>query len=448
MKSSAGPPDFQSWQRERRLAWARRLQVVGLLLCIIGLLGFWTAESGPDLGDDRRRLLGLSEDQRQFSFIVGGRDRLYFADQSEPIYDARGRIVGWDYRGERSFDGTNTDTLLYVSVVDDDVTMIAIPRDLHVPSVEGRINTVYAIHGADGLRRAVSELLDLPVDHHVIINLDVFKGVVEAVGGVEVNVPYRMRYVDVAGGLDIDLQPGPQRLDGKQAADFVRFRETMRGDYDRIDRVKTLTYALLARVRELNVGAVGRIPDLADAVMADVETNVGPAVIAELLPRLTRVRIRAATLPTYEVEGSAMLHADPRAVADFLASTFGGEGRAWAEPPPSRLHVLDRSGRDGVGEAYVERLVAAGIPADRIVLGEASFDPAPSRLLVTAEVWDDADFYADLLGLGKQQIDRLPPIAGASFDLQLVLGADALDFATHPERLDQGAVALILPVAP
>lgn len=143
-----------------------------------------------------------------------------------------------------------------------------------------------------------------------------------------------------------------------------------------------------------------------------------------------------------------MLHADPRAVADFLASTFGGEGRAWAEPPPSRLHVLDRSGRDGVGEAYVERLVAAGIPADRIVLGEASFDPAPSRLLVTAEVWDDADFYADLLGLGKQQIDRLPPIAGASFDLQLVLGADALDFATHPERLDQGAVALILPVAP
>ncbi|MEY3021520.1 MAG: hypothetical protein RIS86_718, partial [Planctomycetota bacterium] len=152
--------------------------------------------------------------------------------------------------------------------------------------------------------------------------------------------------------------------------------------------------------------------------------------------------------PTYEVEGSTILRSDPRAVADFLAATFGGEGRAWAEPPASRLHVLDRSGRAGVGEAYVERLVAAGIPADRIVLGEASLDPAPSRLLVTADVWNDADFYADLLGLGKQQVDRLPPFAGATVDLQLVLGADALDFGERAERLAQSTVAQVLPVAP
>jgi len=61
----------------------------------------------------------------------------------------------------------------------------------------------------------------LPVDSYVIINLDLFENVVDALGGVEVNVPYRMLYSDRAAGLSIDLQPGPQVLDG--AAAVARF---------------------------------------------------------------------------------------------------------------------------------------------------------------------------------------------------------------------------------
>jgi polyisoprenyl-teichoic acid--peptidoglycan teichoic acid transferase len=132
-----------------------------------------------------------------------------------------------------------------VSIVNDDVTLIAIPRDLYLDAWQAPINAMYYYQGAEGLRRTVEEVLGLPVDYYAIINLDVFQHVVDALGGVEVNVPYRMRYVDVAGGLDIDLQPGPQTLDGKRAGDFVRFRETVRGDYDRIDRVKTLAFAML-----------------------------------------------------------------------------------------------------------------------------------------------------------------------------------------------------------
>jgi polyisoprenyl-teichoic acid--peptidoglycan teichoic acid transferase len=436
MTSSVPPPDGVARHRARRRR-ARWLQFLGLLVAASGLVGFWVNRDVPrsELSDVQRELLGIESGDLHLSFVVAGRDRMYYQDMSTPVYGRDGSIVAWNYRGPRSADGTNTDTILYVSVVNDDVTLIAIPRDLYLDPWQTRINAMYYYQGAEGLRRTVEEILGVPVDYYAVINLDVFEHVVDALGGVEVLVPYRMRYVDVAGGLDIDLQPGAQTLDGKRAGDFVRFRETVRGDYDRIDRVKTLAFAMLNRVRQLNVRAVAALPELIETVLADVETNASPALARDLLPRLGRLQIRTATLPTYEVEGSSRLYADPREVEAFLASTFGGTGRDWAVPPEALLHVVDRSGREGLGEAYLDRLVAMGIPPERLVLTRASLDPAGSRLVATAPHWQDADYYASLIGVGKQQIDRLPAVGGREVGLQLVLGQDAPDPSPTEERV-------------
>ena len=436
MKSSATPPDASARARARRRS-ARWLQLVGLLVAAIGLVGFWMNRdvARAELTEAQRELLGLQSGDLHLSFVVAGRDRMYYQDMSTPVYGRDGTIVAWNYRGPRSADGTNTDTILYVSIVNDDVTLIAIPRDLYLDAWQTKINTMYYYQGAEGLKSTVEEVLDLPIDYFAVINLDVFEHVVDALGGVEVHVPYRMEYADRAGGLFIDLYPGAQTLDGQQAGGFVRFRETVRGDYDRIDRVKTLAFAMLNRVRQLHVRAVTVLPELIESVLADVETNASPALARDMLPRLGRLQIRSATLPTYEIEGSSRLYADPREVEAFLASTFGGAGRDWADPPEALLHVVDRSGRDGLGDAYLERLVAMGVPAERLVLTSASLDPAGSRLVATAPHWQDADYYASLIGVGKQQIDRLPAVGGRAVGLQLVLGQDAPDPSPTQERV-------------
>jgi polyisoprenyl-teichoic acid--peptidoglycan teichoic acid transferase len=436
MKSSATPPDAAARARARRRS-ARWLQLVGLLVAASGLIGFWMNRdvARAELTEVQRELLGLQSGDLHLSFVVAGRDRMYYQDMSTPVYGRDGSIVAWNYRGPRGADGTNTDTILYVSVVNDDVTLIAIPRDLYLDAWRAPINAMYFYQGAEGLKRTVEEIVGVPIDYYAIINLDVFEHAVDALGGVEVNVPYRMEYADRAGGLFIDLYPGAQTLDGKQAGDFVRFRQTVRGDYDRIDRVKTLAFAMLNRVRQLNVRAVTVLPELVESVLADVETNASPALLRDLLPRLGRLQIRSATLPTYEIEGSSRLYTDPRVVEGFLASTFGGAGRDWADPPEALLHVIDRSGREGLGEAYLDRLVAMGIPPEHLVLTAASLDPAGSRLLATAPHWQDADYYASLVGVGKQQIDRLPAVGGRAVGLQLVLGQDAPDPTPSPERV-------------
>ncbi len=424
------------------------MQLLGLAVALAGLVGFWVTRDAErtELGRQQRELLGVEEDVPVASFVVAGRDLLYGEGESEPIYGDGGAIVGWRFDGQVSNRGVNTDTILYVNVIDADVTMIAIPRDLFVGEGTRRINGVFAREGTDGLVRRVEAIVGLPIDYYAIVDLDIFQSVVDALGGVEVNVPERMYYRDVAGGLTIDLQPGPQLLDGQAASEFVRYRQFRRGDIDRLDNVKRLAYAMLAKLKALNVRAVSVVPDLVSTFFEQVETNASPALVRRMLPRLGELEIRSATLPTVEVERNEALGlvVDPAEVQAFLAATFGGTARAFREAPERTLLISDRSGRDELGAWYRERLIALGAPEDRVLLREGSFDPSGTRVLATAESWTDADYYAGLLGTGKQQVEALPPYTGVAVDMELVLGGDA--FAISPMGAAQARDAL--PVVP
>jgi len=418
----------------RSIRGARLVQLLGLIVALSGLAGHWLTRDAErtELGIQQRELLGIEEDVFVASFVIAGRDLLYGEGESTPIYGSGGAIVGWEFDGLVSSRGVNTDTILYVNVIGANVTLIAIPRDVFVGGGTSRINGTLAREGAEGLVRRVEALVGLPIDYYAIIDLTIFQRIVDALGGVEVNVPERMYYRDVAGGLTIDLQPGPQLLDGQAASEFVRYRQFRRGDIDRLDNVKLLAYAMLAKVKQLNVRAVSAVPNLVSTFFEQVETNASPALARRMLPLLSDLEIRSATLPSVEVErdGHLGLLADPVQVERFLAETFGGTARTFREAPEGTLLISDRSGRDGLGAWYRERLVALGVPEDRVLLREGSFEPSGTRVLATAGSWTDADFYTGLLGTGKQQVESLAPQSGRIVDMELVLGGDA--FAITP----------------
>lgn len=410
---------------------ARLLQLLGLVIAITGLAGFWLGHDvdRAQLTQQQRELLGIAEDDFHASFVVAGRDVFY--DQNgvaTPVYGAGGRIVAWNYRGAKNVHGTQTDTILYVSIVNDSATMIAIPRDLLLDSGTRRINGVYFREGPDGLARRVEDILGLPIDYHAIIDLDIFQNVVNALGGVEVFVPERMYYRDNAANLTIDLHEGLQVLDGEQASDFIRYRQFRRGDIQRLDNVKTLAYAMLERIRSLNVRAVALLPELVDTFFEDVETNASPALVRQILPRIPTFRIQSATLPTREVtrDGASGLVVDEAQIEEFLAATFGGATREFAGAPDANLLITNRSGVEDLEAWYRDRLIGYGVPEDRIQVRTGPLDPSPTRLLATIPHWQDADFYTSLLHTGKQQIEQLSPFERVSVDLELVLGDDAL----------------------
>jgi len=403
---------------------ARLLQVVGALIALAGLSGYWLSRDVPRslLGEAERALIN-PRGELQVSFVVAGRDKLYLEAAGPPIYDARGRIIGREARARATAYGVETDTILYVTLVGNDLTIVAIPRDIYLPEYGRRINAVYIRGGADTLRQAVSGLLGLPVDYYAIINIDIFQRLIDAVGGVQVNVPYRMRHTDHAAGLIIDLQPGPQWLDGERASHFVRYRGAVGDDFRRVDNVKTLASAFLARVRELNVAVIGALPQLIDTYFDEVETNASPMLAAQLLPHLGSLRLQAFTLPARVQEGSAALSTDPREIEAFLAQVFGGQARVLTQAPDTTLLITNRSGVPGLAETLSTRLVQLGIPEARLLTRDASLDPTPSRVLAEAGQLPAAAYYAGLLHLGWQQVHRLEAPRGHE-GLELVLGQD------------------------
>lgn len=413
---------------------ARGLQLLGLLFALAGLAGYWLTRDVPHavLSSPTKKQLGITKGEFQASFVLAGRD----FDYTKPA----GPVVWRNGHETRTHPAqfiysNRTDSILYVHVIGDKVYLIAIPRDIYMASYHNKINATYGLGGAtdaqkaEGLKQAVSELLGVPIDYYVIINIDIFKKLIDAVGGVDVNVPEPMHYQDLAAGLKIDLDPGPQHLDGQQAEGFVRFRHTAAGDLNRIDNIKTLASAFLARLKEMNVAAVGKIPELAGVFSSEVDTNVTPALMSKLVTRLPKLEIKSATLPTccerrIPIYGD-VLGVDPKQVDAFLAATFGGHAKALAEIPDVKLLITNSSGVNGLAGAIEARLLKLGVPADQLAIRTGTEDPAPTRILADAAHWSEAGFYASLFHVGQQQVYSLEEPPGMDAGLELVLGEDA-----------------------
>ncbi len=144
-------------------------------------------------------------------------------------------------------EGTRTDTIMvccYNQTLDE-LTIISVPRDTLVevsseafslmqeeypePGQRGmKINAIYHYggdkYGIALLKEELEEIIGVPIDYYCKVNFDAFEYLIDAIGGVEYDVPMRMYYQDPTQDLSIDLQPGLQVLNGEQAEGLVRFR--------------------------------------------------------------------------------------------------------------------------------------------------------------------------------------------------------------------------------
>lgn len=403
---------------------SRLIQLVGILVALAGLAGFWLTRDVERAVYTEETLQAINADKDDFkaSFVVAGRDYDHIQEASPCQW--KGGVCYRDRVGKFVY-AKRTDTILYVQIVNDKVTMINLPRDIYLPQWQTKINAMYFYKGAEGLKNTVEEIVGVPIDYYVIINIDIFQDVVNELGGVDVTIPYDMYYRDAAAGLEINFKEGPATLNGEDAAKFIRYRHTGRGDYDRIDNLKSLAYAMLNKLKEMNVAAAPKIPGLMDAVFKNLETNASPTIIRQMLPRISRLQLQAATLPTYHEDGTNNERYDPESVASFLATTFGGEEKTFITPPDATLLITNRSGKEGLEERYKDRLIGIGVDEENIVTRSSTEDATPTRMLALTQSWQDADYYTGLFGIGKQQKDHFESVDDKEVVLELVLGTDA-----------------------
>ncbi|MCI2059204.1 MAG: LCP family protein [Oscillibacter sp.] len=127
--------------------------------------------------------------------------------------------------------GSDTNILVGFDAGSGAIHCVSIPRDsgVYVRGGDAKINSAYNRGGAELLTRTISESLGIPVDYYVQVNLKGFTKLVDAVGGVDFDVPVNMDYDDPVQDLHIHFQKGTQHLNGQEALEVVRFRHNNKG---------------------------------------------------------------------------------------------------------------------------------------------------------------------------------------------------------------------------
>lgn len=156
------------------------------------------------------------------------------------------------------------------------IKMLSIPRDsyVYIPArkTSSKINSAHAVGGPKATMDTIEELFNIPVDYYVEMNFNAFTQVVDALGGIEANVPYPITESDSGDHKGaIHLEPGIQTLNGEQALAFARTRK-QDSDIQRGERQQELLKAILKKATE--AGAVTKYTDVMEAVGNNMTTNL------------------------------------------------------------------------------------------------------------------------------------------------------------------------------
>ncbi|WP_053955541.1 LCP family protein [Inediibacterium massiliense] len=212
-------------------------------------------------------------------------------------------------------EGVRTDTIVLASFdkKSKNLDLISVPRDTYYERREYRaadkqkINAVYGDSGIKGTKRAISEVLNIPIDYYVKVTYKGVEKIVDSLGGVEVNIPVKMDYDDPYDKppLHIHFNKGRQVLNGKNAVKFLRFRKGNKGggypDGD-LGRMKAQQQFMKNALKK----AFGfRLPVVANTVVQYVDTDIPLSQIAILAK--DAVGMDMENIEAYSLPGEAIM---------------------------------------------------------------------------------------------------------------------------------------------
>lgn len=199
-----------------------------------------------------------------------------------------------------------TDSILLVTVNESEhqVGVLQIPRDTYAEYTERdykKLNGGMAALGECGIKDFLSEALGVPIHFFAVIKLDCFDSLIDAVGGVDIEIPQDMHYTDPTQKLEISLHAGKAHLNGKQAEQFVRYRSGYaNADLGRLDAQKLFLRAFAQKCKSLSASQFLRV---VCASLTGVQTDVGIADAIRIAGVLRQCD--ADTFPVQTLAGQA-----------------------------------------------------------------------------------------------------------------------------------------------
>jgi LCP family protein required for cell wall assembly len=260
-------------KRKRKQSGTRGERVVVTLLSLLFLTVAVVAtvkyvvrapEPVTDGEDQQTQQDGTAEDSDAIQTISNGRER-----KSKYCYNIL--LYGVD----NDAGGSDTNMLMRFDAVNKTVDVVSLPRDT-LMSNGHKLNSSYNNGGTEKLRSNIEDMLGVPVDFYVSVDLKGFIALIDQIGGVDFDVPCDMDYDDPYQDLHIHFKAGLQKLNGQQAMEVVRFRHNNdntgyggRQDLGRIGTQQAFLKTVAQKLMKLE-----NVPAMAETFLKYVKTDL------------------------------------------------------------------------------------------------------------------------------------------------------------------------------
>lgn len=224
-------------------------------------------------------------------------------------------LVGQNFREDEQNKLSDTMILCSINRKTKTMTMVSFLRDLYVPLPayaghgpgRNRINVCYALGstwkrssegGMEMLALCIEQNFGIHVDHTIEVGFDTFTSIIDAMGGVEVDVTEaEAKYMTDEVGYVDDIQPGLQTLYGNEALAYARIRK-IDGDRQRAARQRTVITSLIDKCRNMNLMDLHKLAEeVLPLITTDMTNKEITNYIWEFLPMVKDIQLRSLTCP-------------------------------------------------------------------------------------------------------------------------------------------------------
>ena len=283
-------------KRKKKKIWKKVLLVILLILILlIGLFAYKTYKNGGGLSGMLATVVGHDENTKK------------------DLKEIKVLILGVS----TDLDSELTDTIMVASYNPNTqkANLLSIPRDTFTGKYKSKATASQKINCLYNISRdpqktldAVNEITGLDIEYYVLVRTEALIELVDAIGGVEFDVPIDMYYTDKTQDLVIDLKAGIQKIDGNKAEQLLRFRHNNNGtsypiEYGDNDfgRMRTQRDFIMATLKQtLKPGNIFKIGEILEIANKNIETNLELSYVKDYIPYAVEFNtdnMKTATLP-------------------------------------------------------------------------------------------------------------------------------------------------------
>ncbi|MCX5750952.1 MAG: LCP family protein [Candidatus Saganbacteria bacterium] len=267
---------------------ADHLRLIALIFIVVAVVHFFIMIFIPQILPP---FLKLGVPGRPLNILLVGKDL---------IYDIDGKVIS-------ALGNTDTLEIIHINPVTNKILLYSIPRDtvVDIPGYGNhKINAAYNLGGIKLLKESVIKLTGARIDGYIMVNTRFLEETIDILGGIKIYVDKDMDYDDNAAKLHIHLKQGDQKLTGKQAMGFVRFRMEAMGDLSRIDRQQRFMKSFFGKLR--NIGSIPRLPLVLIGAYHHTQTDLSLKKILQIANFVRTIRL--GSIQNYTLEGEQVDH--------------------------------------------------------------------------------------------------------------------------------------------